>query len=79
MDADASPRSRRLMAALWPSFLTAGVLETLVLSVIDPAPLIEASSLSSSTVYTLAFLCFWAVTGLSSGLSLWLANPPPSR
>lgn len=71
-----SRRSRLAMWALWPSFLMAGVLEALVFSVADPAQLTAGMEhpLSGSAVYTLAFLCFWAGTGLASGLSLLLAD-----
>lgn len=73
-------RGRRSMLVLWPSFLMAGVLEALVFSMVDPAALhwpnqIEPP-LSNTAIYTLAFLAFWAITALASGLSLWLADTP---
>ena len=79
MDGAAGPvgqsrRARRLMAALWPSFLMAGVLEGLLFSLLDPAVLAGPAGLSATAVYSLAFLCFWAVTALTSGLSLLLAG-----
>lgn len=70
-------RSRRLMAALWPSFLMAAVLEGLVFSLLDPELLdarLSHVGLSPLALYSLAFLCFWAVTSLASGLSLLLAE-----
>lgn len=70
-------RSRRLMAALWPSFLMAAVLEGLVFSLLDPELLdarLSHAGLSALAVYSLAFLVFWAVTALASGLSLLLAE-----
>ena len=73
-----SRRSRLVMAILWPSFLMAGLLEVLVFSLLDPAGLVEASALSGTSIYTLGFLGFWIVTGLSSALSLWLAGLPPA-
>lgn len=69
-------RSRLVMVALWPSFLMAGVLEALVFSVVDPQALGAPAQLSATAVYTLGFLCFWAATGLASGLSLLLADLP---
>jgi hypothetical protein len=59
---------RRLMAA---------VLEGLVFSLLDPTllePRIAAAGLPPLALYSLAFLCFWAITALSSGLSLLLAD-----
>ncbi len=70
-------RSRRLMAALWPSFLMAAVLEGLVFSLLDPELLdarLSHAGLSPLAVYSLAFLAFWTVTALASGLSLLLAQ-----
>lgn len=67
-------RGRWMMAALWPSFLMAGVLEALVFSVVDAGQLAEAAALSARAVYTLGFLCFWSITGLASALSLLLAS-----
>lgn len=56
---------QRAMTVLWPSFLTAGVLEMLVFVVVDPGslhwfggPPIEWSAL---TVYSVTFLIFWFV------------------
>ena len=78
MDAQGTPsrRSRLAMVALWPSFLMAGVLEALVFSVVDPLALGAPAQLSASAIYTMAFLCFWAITGLAAGLALLLADLP---
>lgn len=77
MDAEEpSRRSRLVMVALWPSFLMAGVLEALVFSVVDPAALGAPAHLPATAIYTLAFLCFWATTGLAAGLALLLADLP---
>jgi hypothetical protein len=63
----------RAMVILWPSFLMAGVLETLVFALVDPGNLHwfggAAVELSPSGVYTLAFLAFWCVISTSSALT----------
>jgi len=56
---------RIAMQILWPAFLMAGVLETLVFAMVDPGDVRlfggEALAWSPSGVYTLAFLVFWFV------------------
>ncbi len=64
---------RRAMAILWPSFLMAGVLETLVFALVDPAGLHgfggEQVELSAAAVYTLAFFVFWGVIATAGVLT----------
>jgi uncharacterized membrane protein YcfT len=68
------------MAVAWSAFLTAGVLEALVFSVVDPAELrwfgAAPVELSPQAVYTLAFIVFWAVIALAASLALLLAQLP---
>jgi hypothetical protein len=68
--------ARRAMATLWPAFLMAGVLETLVFALIDPHSLHGFGGapveLSASAVYTLAFFVFWGVISTASALTRFL-------
>lgn len=63
----------RAMAILWPSFIMAGVLETLVFALVDPGKLHwfggEQVPLSASAVYTLAFFVFWGVIAAAGALT----------
>ena len=68
--------STRIMNVLWPSFLLACVLEMMVFGLIDPGELFNTETsleMTRKTAYALAFLVFWAVTGASSALTLWLS------
>jgi hypothetical protein len=69
----------RALVVLWPAFLMAGVLETLVFAVIDPSDLTwfggPPIAWSAQAVYTVSFLIFWAVTALAGALSVLLAAP----
>lgn len=70
----ATPSVRiRAMAILWPAFLMAGVLETLVFALVDPSTLHwfggAPVELSATGVYTLAFFVFWAVIATASALT----------
>jgi hypothetical protein len=63
---DARARAmRRMLLILWPAFLMAGVLETLVFVVVDPATLHwfggPALDWPVKAVYSVTFLIFWAV------------------
>ena len=80
------PRLARFaMAVAWPSFLMAGVLEALVFAVVDPSDLSwfgsERFELSRQAIYTLSFLLFWGLLGLSTSLSVLLLTlpEPPER
>jgi type VI protein secretion system component VasK len=58
---------------LWPAFLIAGVIEMVVFSWIDPSLLHTGSwQPDRQTVYSLAFLIFWALVAVASGLSHWM-------
>lgn len=67
---------KRLLVALWPAFLMAGVLEMLVFAVVDPAEMRwfggELIGWSSQAVYTVTFLIFWAVMATATGLTALL-------
>ena len=68
---------RRLaMSVLWPAFLMAGVLETLVFVVVDPSDLRwfggAAVGLSSEAVYTVTFLIIWLAMVASGALTALL-------
>ena len=70
---------KRLMWVLWPAFLMAGVLETLVFSVADPQQFYwfgQHVDMSREAVYTLAFFVFWLVTSLGGGLTILLSLSP---
>ncbi len=68
---------RILMQVLWPAFLVAIVAEGIFFSMIDPQELdVVARFLSDSreAAYTVAFLVFWALFTLSSGLTYMLVH-----
>jgi len=76
---DSSMRTRRLMWIVWPAFLVAGLLETLVFALVDPQDLHwagQALPLSSQGIYTVAFFVFWALAMVASALTAVLAMTP---
>lgn len=79
---DAGPRMnplvRRIATVAWPAFVGAGLIEMLVFAHVDPGALHAldgaALALSSTAVYSLAFLAFWALVGASCWVALRLAQ-----
>jgi len=68
---------RRMIRILWPAFLVAGVLETLVFAVIDPdelrwfgGPSIDWPPLA---IYSVTFMMFWGAIATASALTELLA------
>ena len=74
-------RVARVGVVLWPSFLAAAVLCGVVFSVVDPSALHgfaqQPLGWSDSSVYTLGFFLFWAVSAAASAISQWLLHEPP--
>ena len=72
--------ARVAMAVAWSSFLSAGVLEALVFSVVDPHELrwfgLAPVELPVQAVYTVSFLIFWSVVALGASLALLLVTLP---
>ena len=66
----------RWTAVAWPAFLVAGLLEMLVFAFVDPLSLQTLGGaelpLSSTAIYSVAFMLFWACVALACWLSLLL-------
>jgi hypothetical protein len=75
-------RTERVLTVLWPSFVMAGALETLVFALVDPATLTwfggAPVELAPQAVYTLAFFVFWAVIAAAGTLTAMLAREAPA-
>ncbi|MDO9095299.1 MAG: hypothetical protein Q8R98_04820 [Rubrivivax sp.] len=72
--------ARRAATILWPAFLVAAVLEIAVFAFVDPVslrlPLHTAQGaalpLSTTAIYSIAFLVFWACTSAACALTVLL-------
>lgn len=70
-------RSVHAAQILWPSFMAAVMLEILVFSVVDPAHIsIGVWQPEVTTVYSLGFLAFWAITAVAAAMSHWMRLTP---
>jgi len=69
--------TQRLMWTVWPAFLVAGLLELVVFGLFDPEDMHwfgQQMTLSREGVYTISFFVFWALSIVSSSLTLLLAT-----
>ena len=66
----------RALTILWPAFLMAGVLETLVFAFVDPHELRWYSGAltggSSMAIYSITFLIFWGAVATAGALTALL-------
>lgn len=71
---------QRVLRILWPAFVAAGVLETMVFAVVDPADLLWFSgpplAWPTQAVYTVTFLIFWAAISTASAVTALLSLEP---
>lgn len=76
----AHPFALRTLTILWPAFMMAGVLETLVFAVVDPAELrwfgTDSIGWPAAAVYTVTFLIFWGVISVAGALTALLSTEP---
>ena len=72
------PRIQRIVAVLWPSFLTAGVAMILFYWVFSPGevfPELAASGVSNMAFYSVSFLFLWLTCLASCLLSCYFLRP----
>jgi len=80
MSSNSSPEVKRKNLAwmwiIWPSFLSACVLEMVIFAAISPADLAITHApynWSVKAVYSVSFFVIWALTFFSSALTAWLS------
>lgn len=69
----------RWILVLWPSFLVAGVAETLFFTLINPRELYlfgDVVEFSPIATYSIGFFGFWMLCAASSLLTLYLIGKP---
>jgi len=78
MDTDTVPKTQRCIAVLWPSFLLAGLANTLFFTAFDPEAVLACvggPALSRLGAYSIGFFLFWLLTASSSLLTCYFRRP----
>ncbi len=69
---------QRVIAVLWPSFLTAGVATVLFTVAFDPAIIFFDYDVSRLGIYTICFFLFWFLGAVSSTATSYFLKPSKS-
>ena len=77
-DEDKIPCVQRVSAVLWPSFIAAGIANSLFFTFFEPQALLYAGGypeMTNTGVYSIGFFLFWLLTSLSSGMTSYFVKP----
>lgn len=72
------PVIQRVIAVLWPSFITSGIATGLFFTVFDPADLVTLSGrleVSRMGAYSIGFFLFWLLTSSTCALTCYFQRP----
>lgn len=72
------PTIQKIIAVMWPSFLTAGIATILFFTAFDPDVILPASGyhgISRTAGYSIGFFCFWILTSSSCALTCYFQRP----
>ena len=72
------PRTQRIIAVLWPSFLMSGLATILFFTLFDPAELIiqhRSVEISRLGAYSIGFFLFWMLTASTCALTCYFNRP----
>lgn len=72
------PTVQKIVAVLWPSFLTAGVATILFFAYFDPQLLMQVSGYGEITRmagYTIGFFLFWLLTSITCVMTCYFQRP----
>jgi len=75
---DEIPVIQRVIAVLWPSFITSGIATGLFFTTFDPLDLLAASNqadISRMGVYSIGFFLFWLLTSSTCALTCYFQRP----
>ena len=74
-----TPTIQRVIAVLWPSFLTSGVATILFFTTFDPQELAFTVGIDKPVsrvgAYTIGFFLFWMLTSTTSALTCYFQMP----
>ncbi|HFD81466.1 MAG TPA: hypothetical protein ENK05_13910 [Gammaproteobacteria bacterium] len=73
-----APGIQRIIAILWPSFLTSGIATGLFFTLFDPHELMMLSGhleISRTAAYSIGFFSFWLLTASTCALTCYFLRP----
>ena len=72
------PLIQRIIAVLWPSFITSGIATGLFFTAFDPLDLlmlIGQPDISRTGAYSIGFFLFWLLTTVTCALTCYFQKP----
>jgi len=69
------PLVQRVVAVLWPSFITAGIATVLFTTAFDPAVIFIDYDISRLGIYTISFFLFWSFGAITSTSTCYFLKP----
>jgi len=72
---DTIPFIQRVVAILWPSFITAGIATVLFTTAFDPAVIFFDYDISRLGIYTICFFMFWSLGAITAAATCYFLKP----
>jgi len=72
---DKIPLIQRVVAILWPSFITAGIATVLFTTAFDPAEIFIDYDISRLGIYTICFFLFWSFGVITEAATCYFLKP----
>lgn len=69
------PLIQRVVAILWPSFITAGIATVLFTTLLDPALIFIDYDISRLGIYTISFFMFWSFGVITAASTCYFLRP----
>jgi len=69
------PAIQRVIAILWPSFLTAGIATILFTTAFDPVVIFADQDVSRLGFYSICFFLFWLFGALTAATTCYFLKP----
>ena len=69
------PVIQRIVAVLWPSFITAGIATILFTTAFDPDVIFADFDISRLGVYTISFFLFWLFGAITAMATCYFLKP----
>ena len=72
---DDIPLIQRVIAIIWPSFITGGIATVLFTVAFDPAEIFIDYDISRLGIYTICFFLFWILGAITATATVYFLKP----